>query len=116
MDRALLHAADSSLTVHSSSSSLHRPALVDWSAAELSPHDFVEPSQRAPQITPFIDRLLREMLEVDATRRPTAQEVERRLDALPTDAADAARLMQVRSSLRELIRAQDRARLVPEPR
>lgn len=43
-------------------------------------------------------------------------EVERRLDALPTDDADAARLLEIRGSLRELIRAQDRARLVPELR
>jgi tetratricopeptide (TPR) repeat protein len=78
--RALAHAA---LATSGSSGLVSRTALekegADRLLAEIATARYVPPSRAVPQISPFLDRLLQDVLQRDPARRPDAADLERRL-------------------------------------
>ncbi len=75
--------AHAMLSGSGSSGLVSRTALekegADRLLAGIATAHFVPPSRVVPQISPFIDRLLEDVLQRDPARRPTAADLERRL-------------------------------------
>lgn len=84
------HAAHASISGSGSSGLVSRAALekvgADRLIAAIALARFVPPSRVVPQISPFLDHLLRELLQRDPKARPSAAEVERRFVEQETSA------------------------------